>query len=256
MFTNVIVRKPCRAILEGITSDTDLGKPDYYNALKQHEKYIEALEKCNVKVRTLDADEKYPDSCFVEDVAVLGKDFAIITNPGAESRKGEEKEIIEVIKKFYNEKNIEYINYPGTLEGGDVLMVGTHFYIGVSARTNKEGALQLIEILEKYGCTGSVVPLDKVLHLKTGLAYIENNNLLVAGEFVNAPKFAKFNKIIINDTESYAANCIWVNDKVIVPEGYPNTLNTIQRVGYKTIVVDTSEFRKIDGGLSCLSLRF
>ncbi|HJO92484.1 MAG TPA: arginine deiminase family protein [Victivallales bacterium] len=256
MFSNVIVRKPCCKISDGITSDSSLGKPEYKNALRQHDVYVKALKNCNVEVIILDADENYPDSCFVEDVAVLGKDFAIITNPGAHSRKGEEKEIIDVIKQFYDEKNIEYIMSPGTLEGGDVMMVGNHFYIGLSARTNKEGALQLISILEKYGCSGTVVSLKEVLHLKTGLAYLENNNLLVSGEFVNSPEFKGFNKIIIEREESYSANCIWVNDRVIIPEGYPRTLEAVNKAGYETIIVDTSEFRKIDGGLSCLSLRF
>jgi len=95
-----------------------------------------------------------------------------------------------------------------------------------------------------------------MLHLKTGLAYLENNNLLTAGEFINNKTFSKFNRIIIPDEESYAANCIWVNDTVIVPEGYPKVRGLIKKAGYKTIMVDVSEFRKLDGGLSCLSLRF
>ena len=114
----------------------------------------------------------------------------------------------------------------------------------------------MIEILEKYGLTGETVPLKEVLHLKTGLAYLENNNLLVSGEFKNDPRFSKFNKIEIDPDEAYGANCIWVNDYVLVPAGYPKVQQKIENLGYKVLVVDTSEFRKIDGGLSCLSLRF
>ena len=142
------------------------------------------------------------------------------------------------------------------MEGGDVMMVGDHFYIGRSARTNAEGIRQFIAILEKHGLTGSEVPLEKVLHLKTGENYIENNNMLVSGEFITKPDFADFNKIIIPDDEAYAANCIWVNDKVIVPAGYPTVEKSIKDAGYEVILVDTSEYRKLDGGLSCLSLRF
>ena len=256
MFKNVIVRRPSRSLVNGITSAPELGKPDYELALKQHDNYIEALRDCGVEVTVLDADERYPDSCFVEDVAVLTKTCAIITNPGAETRKGEEKEMIETLKEFYPVDKIEYINTPGTIEGGDVMMVGDHFYVGLSARTNEEGAKQFIKALEKYGYTGSVVPLEEVLHLKTGLAYLENNNLLVSGEFVYREVFDKFNKIIIDESESYSANCIWVNDKVIVPEGYVKTQKAIEDAGYEVILVDTSEYRKLDGGLSCLSLRF
>lgn len=255
-FNNVIVRRPCRAVCEGITSAPELGRPIYEKALAQHDKYIEALKKCGVEVTVLEADERYPDSCFVEDPALITRKCAIITNPGAESRNGEKNEIIGAVKKFFPDDKIEYIKDPGTLEGGDVMMVGDTFYVGLSARTNAEGIKQLGEILNKYGMECIQVPLEKVLHLKTGVNYIENNNMLVSGEFITKPEFEKYNKIIIPEEEAYAANCIWMNGTVIVPEGYPAVLKSVQDAGYETLVVDTSEFRKIDGGLSCLSLRF
>mgnify|MGYP003376228211 FL=1 len=155
MFQNVIVKRPCSKITEGITSAPELGKPDYELALKQHDAYIEALKSCGVNVTVLEADEEFPDSCFVEDTAVLTRKCAIITNPGAASRNKEVEAMIPVIKKFYSEDCIEYIKAPGTLEGGDVMMVGDHFYVGRSARTNEEGIRQFIAILEKYGLTGS-----------------------------------------------------------------------------------------------------
>jgi len=142
------------------------------------------------------------------------------------------------------------------MEGGDVMMVGDHFYIGLSARTNEEGCRQFKEALEKHGHTCSVVALEEVLHLKTGVNYIENNNMLVSGEFIEKEDFKSFNKIIVPVNEAYGANCIWVNDTVIVPEGYPTVEKGIRDAGYKVIIVDTSEYRKLDGGLSCLSLRF
>jgi len=254
MFKNAIVRKPGHSLVNGITSAPESGKPDYGLAIKQHDAYIEALKSCGVEVTELQADERFPDSCFVEDVAVCTKKFVAITNPGASSRKGEEKEIIEVIKKFYN--NLEYIKKPGTLEGGDVMMVKDHFYIGLSRRTNREGAKQLIKTLEKYRMSGSIVEMSKMLHLKSGLAYLEDNILLVSGEFINMLEFEGFNKIIIDEDETYSANCIRVNDYVLVPVGYPKTKEKIKAAGFETIVVDTSEYKKVNGGLSCLSLRF
>ena len=160
------------------------------------------------------------------------------------------------MKKFFSDDQIEYIKAPGTLEGGDVMMVGDHFYVGKSARTNEEGIRQLTEILAKYDMTCSEVKLEKVLHLKTGVNYLENNNMLVSGEFIEKPDFEKYDKVVIPEEEAYAANCIWVNDKVIVPEGYPVVLEAVKGMGYETLLVDTSEYRKLDGGLSCLSLRF
>ena len=256
MFQNVIVRRPCKAMVEGITSNPQLGKPDYEKALHQHDTYIEALTQCGVKVTVLPADERYPDSCFVEDPAVITRKCAIITNPGAASRNGEKNEIIGAVREFFPEDKIEHIKAPGTLEGGDVMMVGDHFYVGRSARTNEEGIRQFIAILEKHGLSGSEVTLEEVLHLKTGVNYLENGNMLVSGEFVNKPEFQKYNRIEIPEEEAYAANCIWVNDTVIVPEGYPAVEKAVRDLGYKVLLVDTSEYRKVDGGLSCLSLRF
>lgn len=256
MFKNVIVRRPCKAMVEGITSAPELGKPDYELALKQHDNYIKALKNCGVEATVLEACERFPDSCFVEDAAVITRKCAVITNPGAMSRNREAEMMIPAIKKFFSDDKIEYIVDPGTLDGGDVMMVGDHFYIGRSARTNEEGIRQFIDILEKYELSGSEVPLEEVLHLKTGINYIENNNMLVSGEFVTKPEFEKFHKILIPENEGYAANCIWVNDKVIVPEGYPGVESAVRGAGYEVILVDTSEYKKLDGGLSCLSLRF
>ncbi len=253
MFKHAMVRRPGESLVDGITS-AGLGKPDYKKALAQHDKYIEALRSCGVEVTILEAEEGYPDSVFVEDTAVLAEKCAIITNPGACSRQGEETSIKAALKKFYT--HIESITAPGTLEGGDVMRVRNHFYVGLSRRTNEEGARQLAGILNKYGYTASYVKLEKFLHLKTGLAYLENNNLLTAGEFIGGPGFETFNRIVIDDLESYAANCIWVNHVVLVPRGYPKTKAAIEASGYKNLAVDVSEFRKLDGGLSCLSLRF
>ena len=256
MFENVIVKTPCKTVCDGITSNPQLGQPVYEKALEQHKCYIEALKKCGVKVTVLEADDAFPDSCFVEDVAVVTKKCAVITNPGASTRNQETKSMIPVLEKFYPAECIEYIKAPGTLEGGDVMMCGDTFYVGLSARTNEEGIAQFSEILGKYGYTVKAVPLEKVLHLKTGVNYLENNNMLVCGEFIDKEEFASYNKIVIPENEAYAANCIWVNGTVIVPEGYPSVKAAVEAAGYSVLTVDTSEFRKIDGGLSCLSLRF
>jgi len=129
-------------------------------------------------------------------------------------------------------------------------------YIGLSERTNLNGAEQVISILNKYGMSGSVIKLEKVLHLKTGLSYLENNNLVACGEFLSNTEFKKFNIIEIPKEESYAANCVWINNKVLIPKGYTKAKQKIIDAGYTVIEIDVSEFRKLDGGLSCLSLRF
>jgi len=252
-FNTAIVRRPCLEMVKGITS-AELGTPDYKTALIQHEKYVESLKACGLEVQVLDSLNDFPDSVFIEDVSLCTPHCAIVTNPGAESRNGETFQIKQVLSDYFS--NIEEIKFSGTLDGGDVMMVKDHYYIGISDRTNDEGAEQLIKILEKYNMSGSKVNMSEMLHLKTGLSYLENNNLLIAGEFVENQKFDKFNKTIIETGEAYAANSLWVNDTVLVPMGYPTTLKKISELGYKIIEVDVSEYQKLDGGLSCLSLRF
>ncbi len=240
-------------MVRGLTTAV-LGLPDVESALHQHENYVKALVSTGLDVVVLEPDENFPDSVFVEDVALLTPDVGIVTNPGAESRRGETKGMVSVLHHYYDA--VERIHPPGTIEAGDIMMVGSHFYIGLSKRTNKKGARQMINILNRYGMTGSMVPLQHMLHLKTGLSYLENDNLLVAGEFVNHPDFESLNRIVVPDREAYAANSVWINGKVLVPEGFPETKDKIEALGYGIIELNVSEFRKLDGGLSCLSLRF
>ena len=253
MFKRAIVRKPGKSMLKGLTT-AELGLPDYENALVQHAEYIKVLKECGLEVMVLEEDEKHPDSTFVEDTALLTRECAIITNPGALSRRGEIIEIKNVLKEYYS--NIEEVQEPGTIDAGDIMMVGSHFYIGLSERTNEKGAEQVVEYLEKYGMRGSTVNLVEVLHLKTGVSYLERNNLVACGEFISKEEFQGFNILEIDKDESYAANCIWVNDTVLIPRGFPKAKKMIKSAGYEIKEVDVSEFRKLDGGLSCLSLRF
>lgn len=257
MFTRAITRKPCRALIDGITTaQFEDGKPDYDNAIRQHASYVETLESLGLEVTVLEGDERYPDSCFVEDPAVVMERCAIITNPATESRNGEKDEIIGAIRKYYSEDQIFYIEAPGTMEGGDVMRVGDHFFIGQSDRTNAEAARQFNEIVTRFGYTSSTIPVTEGLHLKDFVIYLENNNMLVTETMDKMEDFAPYNRFVIEPEELYAINSLNINGTVLVPEGYPKTLKIIQDLGYPTRLVDTGEFRKIDGSLTCLSLRF
>jgi len=250
MFTKAIVRTPCQAMVNGITT-ANLGVPDFDKALIQHADYIESLKECGLEVTVLPADEDFPDSTFVEDVALMTPHCAIMTNPGAASRTEEVISMIPVVSGFYQKVNI--IRTPGTVEAGDIMMVGNHYYIGLSARTNQVGAEQMIAILDKHNMTGSIVPLTEVLHLKSGLGYLEDNNLLACGEFLARQEFQKYNLLAVDPDEAYAANSVWINDVVLTPKGFPKTKQLIESAGYKTREVDVSEFQKIDGGLKLTS---
>lgn len=253
MITHAIVRRPCPQMVQGLTT-AGLGRPNYELALEQHDAYIQALINLDLDVTVMDADKEYPDSTFVEDVAICTPCCAIVTRPGAKSRRGETAGIRELLSDWF--ENAEKIREPGTLDAGDVMMVGSTFYIGQSSRTNDLGANQLIQILEKHEMTGIKVDMRDMLHLKTGLAYLENNNLLARHGLIHNALFEKFNKIRVEEDEALAANSVWINGTVLIPSGNPTTKKRIEKAGYKVIELDVSEFQKLDGGLSCLSLRF
>ena len=251
-FSGAIVRTPGRSIVDGVTT-AQLGKPDYDSAIKQHLEYIKVLEHCGLQVTVMASEDQYPDSVFVEDCAVLTDACAVVTNTGVASRMGEEVSIRSMLKTMY--KNVRDIKAPGVLEGGDVLRVQDHFYIGQTARTNKAGVEQLIAILQEFGYTASMINVNEMLHLKTGAAYLGDDTVVLAGGLIDHPVFGSFRKIIVDRDEAYASNCVRINDFVIVPAGYRRTRDTIQQCGYTVFEVDVSEFGKVDGGISCLSLR-
>lgn len=253
MFTNAIVKTPGRSMVNGL-SEAALGIPDYEKALEQHQSYIAALQDCGLEVHVLAADEDFPDSTFVEDTAVLISECAIVTRPEAATRRNEIAAIRPVLERFFT--RIEEINAPGTLDGGDVMQVGRHFYIGLSKRTNRSGAEQLIRILQSYGYSGSTIPVTQFLHLKTGITCVAENTLLASGEFTNAAEFSDFRVLPVPVAEAGGVNCIEINGKVIIPQGFPVPQQMLSDLGVNTIEVDISEYAKLDGGLTCLSLRF
>lgn len=250
MYSKAIVRKPGENFADGITTST-LGSPNFKKALKQHTAYCDALRQCGVEVIVLEADLNYPDGCFVEDTAIVTEEMAVITKPGNSARLGEPESIAEILVKY---KKLEYLFDKGRLDGGDVMRVGKHFYIGRSNRTNEEGASQLGEILKKYGYSSSEIPLKNSLHLKSGVTHLGENRFVAIPEF--QPFFEVKNTIKIVEEESYAANCLNVNDHLLIAKGFPKTAMTLENLGFKIIPLDMSEFRKMDGSLTCLSLLF
>ena len=270
MFSKAIVRPPSANYAEGLTT-VDMGAPNYLRALQQHEFYCAALEKCGLTLTRLENDERYPDATFVEDIAVLIQALtngrasgeatsatrAILTRPGAASRVGEVESIAAVLSRFYSE--LHSIQAPGTVDGGDVCDAENHFFIGISDRTNEVGAQQLAKLLALCGCTSSCVDIrsvKEILHLKSGLACLGDNRLAVIEVLAECEVFQSYDLVRLNAGEEYAANCVRVNDRVLVAAGYPGFEKTLRELGYETIAVEMTEFQKMDGGLSCLSLRF
>jgi len=239
----------------------DLGAPDLEAALQQHRAYCEALESCGLKLIELPPDDKHPDSTFVEDTALLTSRGAVLTRPGAESRRGEVESMAAVVHEYF--RDVYAIEAPGTLDAGDVCEAGDHFFIGISRRTNEHGARQLASLLESLGYTASLIDirgLSNILHLKSGLAYLANHSagrrLVVIEALRNEPEFSGYDLICLNSSEEYAANCLSINGKTLIASGFPTIRRELEQLGYPIISLEMSEFQKMDGGLSCLSLRF
>lgn len=253
MFTQAITRKPCKNFARGLTSTVSSEPADYGLMIKQHEAYLEALSAAGLEVIVLDPQPDYPDAHFVEDTAVVTSDVAVITIPGADARQGEEESIIPVLADF---RKIERIQAPGTVDGGDVLQVGNHFFIGLSERTNPEGAGQLGRILQAYDHTWTTVAVGAGLHFKSSVNYVGQNTLLVTPDFSATEQFKGYDQIVLDSAESYAANTLLVNEHLLMPAGYPGTRKQLETLGLKMIELEVSEVRRMDGGLTCLSLRF
>lgn len=256
MFTKAIVRPPGQNFGDGLTS-VDLGKPDHDVALRQHEAYCAALESCDLTLIKLPPDERHPDSTFVEDTAIVSKHGAVITRPGAESRVGETAQIERELRNHYPETST--IVAPGTVDGGDICEAGDHFFIGISHRTNEAGATQLGRILASFGYTYSLIDirgLGNILHLKSGMTWLGRNRLVVIEALSKTEEFSGYDLVHVNSAEEYAANCLNINGRVLIPAGFPDLKQQLEHLGYPTIALEMSEFQKMDGGLSCLSLRF
>jgi len=254
MFTEAIVRTPGRNFSEGLTT-VQLGVPRFELVLTQHAEYCAALHDCGLNVTTLEADLDHPDSTFVEDTAVVTARSAILTRPGARSREGEVTAMRPFLQRFF--PALTEIETPGTLDGGDICEAGEHFFLGVSQRTNEEGARQLAAHLASMGFTSEVVDvrgIQSILHLKSGVSYVGENTLVVIEEM--AGTFSGYERIVVAQEESHAANCVRVNDRVLVAAGYPRLIGELRERGFSPLELDMSEFQKMDGGLSCLSLRF
>ncbi len=254
-FTRAITCPPAATFADGLTM-SGLGLPDHALAREQHSAYCRALEKCGVKLTSLPADPAHPDSTFVEDTAVVTRHGAMITRPGAASRQGEVEAMRRALTKQFGE--VATIEPPGTLDGGDVCQAGDHFFVGISNRTNASGAEQLAAWLAPHGYLVSTIDIrgeGGLLHLKSGMGYLGDKHIVAVSSIAADPSLVDFTVLVVPEDELYGANCIRVNDTVLMPSGAPGLAARIKAMGHKVVTLEMSEFRKMDGGPSCLSVR-
>jgi dimethylargininase len=250
------VRPPGSNFAQGLTT-AELGAPVYALALEQHERYCRALETCGLVLTRLPPDERHPDSTFVEDPAVVTARGALITRPGAPSRRDEVIDVRDALARFY--PSLASVRAPGTLDGGDICQAEGHFFIALSERTDESGAQQLADWLAGIGYTSTLVDIRKVpglLHLKSGLAYLGDGQMAVVDSLAGLRNLDGYEIVRVPCGEAYAANCVRINDHVLLACGYPVFEKALRDRGLAVLSLEMSEFRKMDGGLSCLSLRF
>lgn len=226
---------------------------DARRAAEQHEQYEACLRELGCEVRSLPEEPELPDSVFVEDVAVALDEVAVVTRPGAESRRAEAESVARALEPY---RELRRITAPGTLDGGDVLTLGRTLYVGRTARTNDQGIRQLAKLVEAHGYKVVPVEVQGCLHLKTAVTQVGENLLLINPRMVNRKDFGGAQFVEVDAAEPTAGNALLIEGTVVYPAAYEKTLRRMEARGIKVRAVDVSELLKAEAGVTCCSIVF
>lgn len=252
-FTRAITRRPSKSIINGLRAE-DIGTPSFDQMLMDHAHYVETLRSTGAEVIELPALEEYPDAVFVEDTALCLPEGAILMRPGAPSRMGEVAHMAPTLRGIY--QNVAQIQGPGHIEGGDILVTGREILVGTSSRTDQVGIDELRLIVTEWGHKLRALETPKgVLHFKTDCSLLEPETILSTKRLASAGCFDGYRVIHVPEGEEAAANSIRFNDVVVLPAGFPKTADVLDQAGFKVVSINNTECAKLDGGMSCLSLR-
>lgn len=253
-FTRAITRKPAASITEGLRAE-DIGTPDLDRMLAAHAHYVETLKKTGAEVIELPPLEDFPDAVFVEDTALCLPQGAVLMRPGAPSRMGEVAEMSPTLHRVYDD--VRRIEGPGHIEGGDILVTGREVLVGRSDRTDEQGVEELRNIISEWGHKlREVFTPPGVLHFKTDCSLLDGDTILSTKRLDDSGCFEGYRVLHTAEGEEAAANSIRFNQFVICPDGFPKTAEMLDKAGYEVVQIDNAECAKLDGGMSCLSLRF
>ncbi|MFW9800188.1 MAG: dimethylarginine dimethylaminohydrolase family protein [Candidatus Thorarchaeota archaeon] len=219
-------------------------------ARRQHAEYCSVLSELGLEVITLSEDEIHPDSCFVEDTAVVLGSRAFITRMAQESRRGEEENVLSTLKQY---KSVKSATPPATIEGGDIIHLDTRLISGITQRTNNDGVDQMTAWLD---VNSDLVEDKSVIHLKSHVTYIGNNTIIVTEAFSSHPVLRNFTKVVVPHEERYAANALAIGETVLMSAGHPQTQTMVSELGFEIQSLRMSEFEKCEGALTCLSILF
>jgi dimethylargininase len=226
---------------------------DVAQAAAQHRAYQRVLASLGCRVLSLEAEPALPDAVFVEDVAIVLDEVAVMTRPGAQSRRAEGASVAELLQRY---RSLRAIEAPGTIDGGDVLRVGRTLHVGQSGRSNAEGVAQLADAIAEFGYTVQAVPIRGCLHLKSAVTLVADGTLLLQPAWIDAASFPGFRIIEVDPAEEHAANTLRIGDTVVMPSCFPRTRQRLHDAGIGTVEVDVSELQKAEGAVTCCSLVF
>ncbi len=253
-FTRAVTRRPAASIVDGLRAE-DIGIPDLQGMLAAHDAYVAALRSTGAEVIVLDPLEAYPDAQFVEDTALCLPQGAILMRPGAPSRAGEVAEMAPTLRALY--EDVREIKGPGHVEGGDILVTGKEILVGRSDRTDAEGVAELAKIAAGWGhCLREVFTPEGVLHFKTDCSLMDGETILSTKRLEASGCFDGYRVLQVPEGEEAAANAIRFNNLVLMADGFPRTAEMLDKAGYEVVQIDNRDCAKLDGGMSCLSLRF
>ena len=217
----------------------------------QHHEYIKALALLGYQVVELPAETDLPDSVFVEDTAFILDEVAVITRPGADSRKPETESIVQALSPY---RSLVHITEPATVDGGDVLVLGENIYVGISTRSNDAAIRQIQELLNQYGYKVTGVEMHDCLHLKTAVTKVDEKTLLINPKWVDTHHFKDFDWIEVDPAEPFAANCLPIGEVIVYPTTFPMTQQKLEQKGFKIATVNVAELAKAEGAVTCCSL--
>lgn len=249
--THAVVRGVPSSFDRAITSGATPEPIDVRLAREQHLRYCSALRRAGLSLIKIESDDRFPDCVFVEDTAIVAGSKAIIAEMAAESRRGEADAVEKRLSEFFD---IQHLEPPATLDGGDVLRIDERIFVGLSTRTNREAAEQLAAILRPEGFELVTVEVRHVLHLKSACTHVGEDLILLRPGYLDEAPFDAYRTIIVPESESHAGNCVSINGRVLIPTGAPRTRAMLEEHGYTTIELDISESRKADGLLTCSSI--
>jgi dimethylargininase len=248
-----VTHVPSPRLQEGERTYVGLTTVDYALALRQHAAYCDALRACGADVITLDVNRALPDCVFVEDTAIVLDELAVMMSMGAESRRDEPAGIEPTLRRF---RTIERVELPATIDGGDVVRLGRTLYVGTSPRTNAAGVVALRDVVKHYGYTVIGVPVSGCLHLKSACSALPDGRLLVNRDWIDASPLPSASLLDVPASEAWAGDVLVIGEKIIASDAFPETANLLETGGFGVVPVAVSEFAKVEGGVTCLSLVF